>query len=86
MWRCDVRLGGWLYLAAVMDLFARRIVDWACSDSPNSDLTTAALRMAYESRGQPQNVMFHSDQGCHYTSLQFRQTLWKYQITKSMSR
>ena len=53
----------WLYLAAVMGLFARRIVGWACSDSPNSDLTTAALRMAYESRGRPQNVMFHSDQG-----------------------
>ncbi|WP_019628991.1 integrase core domain-containing protein, partial [Moritella marina] len=34
----------------------------------------------------PKNVMFHSDQGCHYTSLQFRQALWKYQITQSMSR
>ena len=76
----------WLYLAVVMDLFARRIVGWACSDSPNSDLTCAALRIAYESRGRPQNVMFHSDQGCHYTSLQFRQALWKYQITQSMSR
>ncbi len=77
---------GRLYLAAVIDLFARRIVGWACSDSPNSDLTAAALRMAYESRGRSQNVMFHSDQGYHYTSLQFRQTLWKYQITQSMSR
>jgi len=76
----------WLYLAVVMDLYTRKIVGWACSDSPNTDLTCAALRMAYESRGKPKDVIFHSDQGCHYTSLQYRQTLWKYQIRQSMSR
>jgi len=76
----------WLYLAVVMDLYARKVVGWACSDSPNTDLTCAALRMAFESRGRPQNLMFHSDQGCHYSSLQYRQMLWKYQITQSMSR
>jgi len=76
----------WLYLAVVMDLFARKIVGWACSNSPDSQLTCAALRMAFESRGRPKNVMFHSDQGCHYTSLQYRQKLWQYQITQSMSR
>jgi putative transposase len=37
-------------------------------------------------RGKPKGVMFHSDQGCHYTSLEFRQTLWKFQIKQSMSR
>ena len=42
--------------------------------------------MAYESRGEPQGVMFHSDQGCQYTSLSFRQLLWKYQINQSISR
>jgi putative transposase len=76
----------WLYLAVVMDLYARKIVGWACSTSPNTDLTCAALRMAFESRGRPKNLMFHSDQGCHYSSLQYRQMLWKYQITQSMSR
>ena len=76
----------WLYLAVVMDLYARKIVGWACSDSPNTDLTCAALRMAFESRGRPKVLMFHSDQGCHYTSLQYRQMLWKYQIPQSMSR
>ncbi|MDN4504446.1 IS3 family transposase, partial [Alteromonadaceae bacterium BrNp21-10] len=76
----------WLYLAVVMDLYARRIVGWACSDSPNTDLTCAALRMAFESRGRPKNLIFHSDQGCHYSSLQYRQMLWKYQIVQSMSR
>ena len=76
----------WMYLAVVMDLFKRKIVGWACSDSPDTNLTCAALRMAYESRGRPKNVIFHSDQGCHYTSLQFRQTLWVYRIKQSMSR
>lgn len=76
----------WMYLAVVMDLFARKIVGWACSDSPDTNLTCAALRMAFESRGKPKDVMFHSDQGCHYTSLQYRQILWRYQIKQSMSR
>jgi len=76
----------WLYLAVVMDLYARKIVGWACSTSPNTDLTCGALRMAFESRGRPKDIMFHSDQGCHYSSLQYRQMLWKYQITQSMSR
>ena len=76
----------WLYLAAVMDLYSRKIVGWACSDSPDSELTAQALQVAYESRGRPEGVMFHSDQGCHYTSLKFRQKLWKYRIKQSMSR
>jgi putative transposase len=76
----------WLYLAIVIDLYARKVVGWACSDSPDSNLTCAALRMAFESRGRPKDVMYHSDQGCHYTSLQYRQLLWRYQITQSMSR
>jgi putative transposase len=76
----------WLYLAVVLDLYARKIVGWACSDSPDSELTCAALRIAYESRGKPKGVMFHSDQGCHYTSLKYRQRLWQYQVKQSMSR
>ena len=76
----------WIYLAAVLDLNKRRIVGWACSDSPDSELTAKALQMAYESRGRPRGIMFHSDQGCHYTSRRFRQVLWRYQIKQSMSR
>ena len=76
----------WLYLAVVIDLFARKMIGWATSGSPNTDLTGKALSMAYEVRGGPKDVMFHSDQGCHYTSKQFRRLLWRYQITQSMSR
>lgn len=54
----------WLYLAAVLDLYARRIVGWAISTRPDSMLTCKALALAYEARGRPEKVMFHSDQGC----------------------
>ena len=76
----------WAYLAVVIDLFARKPVGWAMSFSPDSRLTQKALLMAYEARGQPKGLMFHSDQGSHYTSLSFRQNLWRLQIKQSMSR
>ncbi|WP_344966041.1 IS3 family transposase, partial [Oceanisphaera sediminis] len=76
----------WAYLAVVLDLFARKPIGWAMSWSPDSQLTTKALTMAFEARGKPEGVMFHSDQGCHYTSRQFRQCIWRCQMTQSMSR
>ncbi|ULR30192.1 IS3 family transposase [Dickeya fangzhongdai] len=76
----------WAYLALVLDLFARKPVGWAMSFSPDSRLTMKALEMAWETRGKPVGVMFHSDQGSHYTSRQFRQLLWRYRIRQSMSR
>lgn len=76
----------WSYLAVVIDLFARKPIGWAMSYSPDSQLTGKALKMAYESRGKPSNVLFHSDQGSHYTSRKYRQTLWRYQIKQSLSR
>lgn len=76
----------WSYLAVVLDLYARQVVGWSMSHSPDSELTTSALRLAFDARGKPKGLMFHSDQGCHYTSLKFRQTLWRLQIKQSMSR
>ena len=76
----------WAYLALVMDLFARKPVGWAMSNSPDTRLTAKALTMAFESRGRPKGVMFHSDQGSTYTSRNYRQLLWRYQIEQSMSR
>jgi len=76
----------WAYLALVMDLFARKPVGWAMSNSPDTKLTAKALTMAFESRGRPKGVMFHSDQGSTYTSRNYRQLLWRYQIKQSMSR
>ena len=54
----------------VIDLFSREPVGWAMSLSPNTELVKKALTIAYESRGEPSEVMFHSDQGCQYTSLE----------------
>lgn len=76
----------WSYLALVLDLYARKPVGWAMSNAPDSQLTTRALTMAYESRGRPKELLFHSDQGSHYTSVEFRRRLWRYQIKQSMSR
>ncbi len=76
----------WAYLAVVLDLFSRKPVGWALSLSPDSELTCKALKMAFELRGKPENVICHSDQGSHYTSLKFRQLLWRLQIEQSMSR
>ena len=50
----------WAYLALVMDLFARKPVGWAMSHSPDTKLAAKALTMAFESRGRPKGVMFHS--------------------------
>ena len=49
-------------------------------------LDCAALEMAWQQRGRPSEVMFHSDQGCQYTAVVFRQRLWRYQIKQSLSR
>jgi putative transposase len=76
----------WSYLALVIDLYGRNVIGWAMSEAPNTELTIKALTMAFENRGRPTGVTFHSDQGVQYTSLSFRQTLWRYQITQSMSR
>lgn len=76
----------WAYLALVLDLFARRPVGWALSLTVDSELTRKALTMAYEARGNPEGILFHSDQGCQYTSLSFQQLVWRYRMVQSMSR
>lgn len=77
---------GWMYLAIVMDLCARRIVGWAFSDTPDSELAIRALRLALPHREEGASLLFHSDQGCQYTSAAFRGFLADNQITQSMSR
>ncbi|RUE56787.1 IS3 family transposase [Pseudomonas aeruginosa] len=78
--------GSWHYLAAVLDLHTRRVIGWAFSAKPDAELVIKALDMAYEQRGRPQQVLFHSDQGSQYASRLFRQRLWRYRMQQSMSR
>ncbi|WP_185754187.1 IS3 family transposase [Luteibacter sp. 9135] len=77
---------GWLYLAVVVDLYARRIVGWAFSTRPNAQLAVAALDMAIRERKPSGNLMFHSDQGAQYNSFDFLGRLKALGITQSMSR
>jgi putative transposase len=78
---------GWSYLAVILDLFSRRVVGWHVSEHPDTDLVMKALMMAVRQR-KPRRwrLMIHSDQGCQYTSRQYRQTLHDLGILQSMSR
>jgi putative transposase len=76
----------WLYLALIIDLFSRRIIGWGISGSPDTALTKKALTTAYYSRGKPKHVLFHSDQGCHYTSYEYQESLAGFKMTQSLSR
>ena len=76
---------GWLYVAAVMDLFSRRIVGLAMSDRMKDDLVIAALQQAYIHRQPDAGLIHHSDRGSQYTSKDFRDFLIKYCIIASMS-
>tara|TARA_B100000768_G_scaffold127892_1_gene118530 strand:- start:288 stop:1088 length:801 start_codon:yes stop_codon:yes gene_type:complete len=78
--------GRWVYLAVIIDLYARRVVGWSISKNPDASLVINALENAYQQRAKPKGLMFHSDQGSQYTSLRFRQLLWRYRIKQSMGR
>ena len=77
---------GWLYAAAVLDLYSRRIVGWSMQDSMTSQLAADALMMAVWRRGKPAALLHHSDQGSQYTSEHFQELLKEQGITCSMSR
>jgi putative transposase len=77
---------GWLYVAAVVDLFSRRVVGWSMHATMTTQLVTDALMMAIWRRGAPEALVHHSDQGSQYTSEMFRRLLLELGVTCSMSR
>ncbi len=77
---------GWLYVAAVIDLFSRRVVGWSMSNTMTAQLVTDALIMAIWRRGKPDALLHHSDQGSQYTSEQFQRLMADNGVTCSMSR
>jgi len=77
---------GWLYLAAVLDLYSRMIVGWATSDSLAADLSCRALRDAVRGRSPKTSVLHHSDRGVQYACDEFQQLLGEHGLTPSMSR
>ncbi len=78
-------LEGWLYLAAIMDAFSRRIVGYAMADHMKTDLIIQALRMAIKQRGCVQGLIHHSDRGSQYTSYAFERELGSWGIKASFT-
>jgi transposase InsO family protein len=76
---------GWLYLAAIMDLFSRRIVGWAMSKRMTSDLTLRALDMAIRRCRPESGLIHHSDQGSQYTDRDYQAMLAAHGILPSMN-
>ena len=77
---------GWLYVAAVIDLFSRRVVGWSMQAAMTAQLVTDALMMAIWRRGRPHALLHHSDQGSQYTSEQFQKLMAENGVACSMSR
>ena len=77
---------GWLYLAAVMDLYSRQIVGWATQSTMTCDLVLQALLAAVWKRKPGPGVLVHSDQGSQFTSEDWRSFLKAHHMVPSMSR
>jgi putative transposase len=76
---------GWLYVAVVLDLFSRRVVGWSMSSTMTAQFVMDALLMAVWRRGQPKELLHHSDQGSQYAAEDFQRLLSHHGITCSMS-
>jgi putative transposase len=77
---------GWLYLAAVMDLYSRRIVGWAMADNLRTQLPSAALQMAISAQRPGAGLIHHSDRGVQYASEDYRKVIQSAGFQPSMSR
>ena len=76
---------GKFYLCIVLDLFSRRVIAARLSETEGTSLISHTFRDAYDSRRPPQNLIFHSDQGGQYRSLEFRSLLLGHKVRQSFS-
>lgn len=76
----------WVYVAAILDLYSRKVVGWAVSQQINTTLVRMALNMALCHRQPPAGLVFHSDRGVQYASGEYRQALEQAKLVPSMSR
>ena len=77
---------GWLYLAVILDMFSRRVVGWAVSETMPQELTISALQMAITNRRPGPGLLHHSDRGSQYAARAYRRLLDKHRMLCSMSR
>lgn len=87
LWAADVTQfrtsEGWVHLAAVIDLWSRRVVGWAMGNTVNAELVSDALVMAFDRRRPDRRVVHHSDRGAVYTSLAFSQRIAQLELDQS---
>lgn len=90
LWAADITYvltaAGWVYVAAILDLYSRRIVGWAVSTQIDTALVLMALAMALTHRQPPAGLVFHSDRGVQYASADYRRALAVAGLVASMSR
>jgi putative transposase len=77
---------GWLYLAAILDKWSRRVVGWACAPTLHASLVLATLHRAIRNRCPEPGVLHHSDRGSQYVDADYVQALAASGIERSMSR
>jgi putative transposase len=78
--------GGFVYLAAILDAFSRKVVGYAISRSMEARIAVAALKSAIRSRQPPKGCIHHSDRGSQYASEAYRALLAEHGLKGSMSR
>ena len=83
---CVLTGEGWLYLAAIVDLWSRRVVGWACGPTMHVSLVLTALRKALAQRRPPAGVLHHSDRGSQYAAHEYTAALAAAGLVASMSR
>ena len=79
---------GWLYLAAVIDAFSRKVVGWSMSERITEKVAIDAMEQAVGREGPPDDgsLVFHDDRGAQYTSRSFQRCLDSHGIVQSVSR
>lgn len=75
----------WVYLCIILDLYSRKIVGYRVSRNQSTNLVTTTFRNAYQTRGKPKNLTFHSDRGKQYTSAAFTKLLQINGVKQSFS-
>lgn len=77
---------GWLYLAAILDVYSRKIVGWAMDEKMTKELVCSAFKMAIVRRKPNPGLIHHSDRGSQYASCDYQELLKKNEMVPSMSR
>jgi putative transposase len=77
---------GWLFLSVILDLYSRKVVGYATSHQPRTELALEALIMAHKTRRPRAGLIHHTDRGTQYGSDKYKQQLERYEMRRSMSR